>query len=370
MTTNMTKVINITLIGIILCITVLIVRVVVIKTVKYYIHSYQTGKATLFFSGFKKYKKPKTEQLPPFKKPLKRGDILVRDFRNASKNNKIYNPSSLRIVSLNIEMGKKINKIISTLKSLHADIICLQEVDLSTTRCHYVDIIGEIATELNMNSLFTVELTIKDKKGWEGYEGNAILTKYDFISTTGLIVDCARYKKYKHKTKTHNEAVAMIDVPNFGKIGCYSLHLDPHMCGVQGRINQYHQILEHVNRNKNIYDCIILCGDLNTACTGINRLHPTIGCDNESRFERIGQTEAEWFDIEGVKSGNHKFGLDLYDPFDKRNDFTMYGLHGMYKAKLDWCLLSSNLYVVNKKVNLYTNRCSDHQWIMCDVTKK
>ena len=335
---------------------------------KYYINAYKKGKATFFFSGFNKYNKPKSEQLPPFEQPLQRGDILVRDFRSnkpPQTSSSLY--PSLRIVSLNMEMGKKINKIISSLKSLDADIICLQEVDLSTHRCHYVDLIGEIAKELNMNSLFTVEVIVKNKKGWSGYEGNAILTKYDFVKTQGLIINCARYKQYIHKTKTHNQAVAIINIPGFGNIGCYSLHLDPHWCGVEGRVKQYHEVLQHVKMCKNEYDHIILCGDLNTACTGLNRLYPSIGCDNQSRFDRIGQTEAEWFDIEGVKKGNDKYGLDLQDPFDKKKDYTMCASYGMYKAKLDWCLVSKSLRVINKKVNSRKNRCSDHQWIMCDL---
>ena len=74
---------------------------------------------------------------------LNRGDICVRDFRRISSDKKENKEdekeqdssnTKLRIVSLNMEMGKQINKIMSALKSLNADIILLQEVDISNTK--------------------------------------------------------------------------------------------------------------------------------------------------------------------------------------------------------------------------------------------
>ena len=307
----------------------------------------------------------------------------MRDFRSMNreeKEEKNENSSNtkLRIVSLNMEMGKQINKIISLLKSLNADIILLQEVDISTPRCNYVDIVGEIATELNMNSMFTCEVIFNSEKGLlheaTGYEGNAILSKYDFIDTKGIIVPCARYQKYKHKRKTHTEAMAVIDVPVLGKIACVSIHLDPHWCGVDGRVRQYHQILRNIdqyrkdnNNDNDAFDHLVICGDLNTVCHGLNRLYPSIGCDNDSRFGHIGQTEAQYFNENGVEKGNEEYKMDLRDPFDKVEDYTMYALNGVYTAKVDWCLLSGDLKVLDMRVCPVADRCSDHQWVMVDV---
>ena len=141
----------------------------IIKYAKYLKKCYHNGTKTIWFNGYDKYNKPKSQQLPPLNKLLKRGDIIVRDFRsNNNKNdddNKINNNKennrTLRVVSLNMEMGKQINKIISSLKSLNADIIFLQEVDVSTPRSNFIDIIAELSTELNMNSLFTVEVMLE-----------------------------------------------------------------------------------------------------------------------------------------------------------------------------------------------------------------
>merc|ERR1712154_595635 len=111
----------------------------------------------------------------------------------------------------------------------------------------------------------------------------------------------------------------------------------------------------------------ILCGDFNTVCHGLNRLYPSIGCDHQSRFGHLGQTEAEYFQKHSVEPMNKKYNLDLYDPFDKVKDFTMFNNKFGYKAKVDWCLLSGNLKTIQKKVCSPKDRCSDHLWIMVDV---
>lgn len=298
---------------------------------------------------------------------------MVRDFRSNSKRNK-QQLSQLRVVSLNMEMGKQINKIMTQLKNLNADIILLQEVDVSTPRINYIDIVAELATELNMISMFTVEVIFNTKSATlneaTGYEGNAILSKYDFIDTKGIVVKCARYEKYRHKRKTHTEAMAIIDVPGLGKIGCVSIHLDPHWCGVDGRVRQYNEILSNVVQYKHDFDHLIMAGDFNTVCHGLNRLYPSIGCDNISRFGNFGKTEAEYFNVNGVEKGNDEYKMDLRDPFDKVDDYTMYALYGCYTAKVDWCLLSDHLEVIHKKICPVKERCSDHQWVMVDISIK
>ena len=45
----------------------------------------------------------------------------------------------------------------------------------------------------------------------------------------------------------------------------------------------------------------------------------------------------------------------------------MYGLKGQYTAKADWCLLSGQLDILDKRVCPVKNRCSDHQWLMVDI---
>jgi len=86
-------------------------------------------------------------------------------------------------------------------------------------------------------------------------------------------------------------------------------------------------------------------------------------------FKTFGSYESEYFQKEGVEAGNKKYHLDLYDPFDKRQDWTVRSFGGLYYGKLDWCLLSSNLTVTNARVGCKSHQlCSDHCWLCVDVT--
>jgi len=249
--------------------------------------------------------------------------------------------------------------------------------DINTQRAHYVDVLGEIANELHLNSLFACEQIISadpfcwkndEKPMMDGYEGTAILSKYDFVSTKGLILDSVRKGK-KRPHGRHNECCAIIKVNESVNVGVYSLHLDPHRCGVQGRVLQYLQCLEDVKRQRveNGVRHQILCGDLNTVVNGIARLNFSLAPDYQSMIGTLGLAESEWFDLKAVRFGNMKYGLNFSDPFDKNKDFTFHSFKGLYKGKLDWCLLSKAFTVMSKRVGGIEDRCSDHQWIMVEV---
>ena len=263
---------------------------------------------------------------------------------------------------------------------MDADIICFQEGDINTQRAFYVDVLGEIAKELELNCMFACEQIISsDPFHWKdgkqplisGYEGTAILTKYDFVSTKGLILNCVR-KKNVHPYGRHNECCCIIKFNPNVNICVYSLHLDPHYCGVQGRVDQYLQCLEDVKqqRTQNGLKHQILCGDFNTVANGIARLNFVIAPDYQSVIGTLGVSESEWFDVKGITYGNIKYDLDFADPFDKNKDFTFYSFKGLYKGKLDWCLLSDSFRILSNIVGSVENRCSDHQWILVEASLK
>eukprot|EP01083_Nonionella_stella_P165901 553178_1 len=358
-------------------ITFLIALIFVSKCIfMYYRRLYFKGANSIFLSPFIPYSKTQPQWLPPLDRTLKIGGTLVRDFREQSNHN--HNTKRrLKIVSFNIEKGRKIDQIIELFKSLDADVYCLQEVDVNTQRAFYVDILGAIGVELKLNTLFCCEQIISsDASTWKdntkpkmiGYEGNAILTKYDFVDTNGLIIDCVR-NKYKHETGRHNQCCSIIQVHPDVQIGVFSLHLDPHHCGVDGRVKQYLDVLEYVKKQRSEHKMKhqIICGDMNTVCNGIARLNFGVSPDRQSIIGTLGMTESEYFDIRAVNYGNLTHGLDFDDPFDKLNDFTFHSFHGLYKGKLDWCLLSKSFRVIGKYVGDVQKRCSDHQWIMVET---
>jgi len=242
---------------------------------------------------------------------------------------------------------------------------------------------------LKMNSLFTVELVMpgdttsqqlpEEQSSYDkeiiGYEGNGILSKFDFVETKGLVVQCARH--IKHKFKTHNEAVAVCEIPGYGCLGCYCIHLDTYGTGVKGRAKQFLEILEDVSAQRSKYEQTgekneknfyqIVGGDLNTLCHGMARIIPKVACDWHSVLGTLGYCEAGYFQENAVDYGNKIYGLSLSDPFDKNKDITFNSLKGFYKGKLDWLLISKNLHPLERKVCPLNDRCSDHQWILVDA---
>jgi endonuclease/exonuclease/phosphatase family metal-dependent hydrolase len=63
----------------------------------------------------------------------------------------------LRIVSWNIERGLQFPKILDFLRTMQADLLLLQEVDLNARRTQYRDIASELAHCLNLNYVFGME---------------------------------------------------------------------------------------------------------------------------------------------------------------------------------------------------------------------
>ena len=60
----------------------------------------------------------------------------------------------VRVVSWNIERGLQFPGILKFLRTIEADLILLQEVDLNARRTHYRDVASELAHALNLNVVF------------------------------------------------------------------------------------------------------------------------------------------------------------------------------------------------------------------------
>ncbi|ETO22210.1 hypothetical protein RFI_14990 [Reticulomyxa filosa] len=415
----------------------------------YYERAYFTGKTTILFNGFDPI--DLTPSVPPLSNQLTRGDILVRDFRDETAKKKIEQRfkekserQSIRIVTVNIEMDT-IGEIANALKMnslFTAEIITVTNKKI---RKHFEKGVISDTTNIGYEGVICLQFStsIKKKKeemckeDWEKkvffchwyietlhlwlfflmieicnqnfkisklflfcffyspfflYKtGNGILSKFDFVETKGLIVSCAR-EKSKHTDKTHTEAVAVCDIPHFGLLGCYCLHLDTNWTGVKGRVRQYLEILEDVSNqrtkylkvNKNFHQ--VLGGDLNTLCCGLARFLPPFACNWYSSvgtlkqhipfsksfcffvlFLKKDQYESTYFQKHGVEYGNKIYNLDFRDPFDKVKDVSFYALNGLYQAKLDWLLLSAGLKPTHWEVCPLDDKCSDHQWIFTDI---
>ena len=62
-------------------------------------------------------------------------------------------PDSLRILSWNIERGLQLPEDPGFLRTIQADLMLLQEVDLNARRTRYRDIASELARALHLNLL-------------------------------------------------------------------------------------------------------------------------------------------------------------------------------------------------------------------------
>ena len=87
---------------------------------------------------------------------------------------------SLRILSWNIERGLQFTKILSFLRTIEADLLLLQEVDLNARRTRYRDIAAELAHALNLNYAFGMEFQelSEGTASRPAYHGMATLSRW------------------------------------------------------------------------------------------------------------------------------------------------------------------------------------------------
>ncbi len=89
-------------------------------------------------------------------------------------------PSSIRVVSWNINRGLQLPRIIKFLAGAKADILLLQEADLNARRTHRLDIAREIAQKLQLNYVFGREFQELTQGSRESpaYHGQATLSRW------------------------------------------------------------------------------------------------------------------------------------------------------------------------------------------------
>ena len=322
---------------------------------------------------FKKADKSKTKYcpwskertIPPPTNLPQFGDMITHSY--SFEISDLVGKHHLRIVSLNIEKGKQLDKVITQLEQLNPDIVFLQEVDYFSKKRGYLDQAGEIAKILRMDSSWICEI-----KKSTGGEGTAILSKYPILNTYPIELNCQAKHPGHDKIRKHFMTLCTIQLSNDNIIACCSVHLDPHYTGIHGRVIQYKELISKIKSFIKEYP-IIIGGDFNTMCSGIGRCKiPEISLNIRESTEGFGHSEAFRFQKLAIDSVNteleSQYGITLNDPFDKEKDITFSSLNGLYESKLDWILFSPNYSVSNKIVgNLPHQHCSDHYWLMVDI---
>lgn len=288
------------------------------------------------------------------------GEVVTADHRikQTARSSKTDGCSKkLRILTWNIELGYKLQELIAKMKSIQADIIFLQEVDIIDDGDGLsVSSVGEIARALNMTYVFCGNFRYEVNKG-AGIFGNAILSKFDLYNASMVDIKeiIPRYPKGCLRANLMH--------PKWGQILCYSIHLEA-VTGIGNRAKQMVRVLNdwHTHGKQNVTACI-MAGDLNTLGHDMSRISPA-HCRDSYRFSTLGQSEAEWFE-RNFFSAPDQLGYGFSDPFHKsdRKDHTL--KNNLISAKFDWTLVNG-LSVTSKEIGTYGTE-SDHWYVWIDV---
>ena len=105
-------------------------------------------------------------------------DVVHGEFRSGPM--RPWSRDFVRVVSWNIERGFQFLKIRGFLRTVEADLLLLQEVDLHARRTHYRDVASELAQALNLNYVFGVEFEelSEGTRARPAYHGMATLSPW------------------------------------------------------------------------------------------------------------------------------------------------------------------------------------------------
>ena len=92
-------------------------------------------------------------------------------------------PKAIQVVSWNLARGSRLGEIVAFLRSINADLICLQETDRGARRTHKLNIAAEIAGALRMNYVFGIEFQelAEGSSQAPAYHGQATLSPFPLI---------------------------------------------------------------------------------------------------------------------------------------------------------------------------------------------
>lgn len=232
--------------------------------------------------------------------------------------------------------GYRLDALIARLRTLRADIICLQEVDVCRDEDRLaVDTFVSIARALSMNGVFAAHHAYSWGQSGRGAWGCCILSRFP-------INERSVEQVMLYHTENYPRSALIADVrlpPRQGRpqsqsqsqeaprtLRVVSAHLEV-CCGLSHRVRQFQQVLQRLEA-RHAADAksgaaaasasstlgsrvpVVLCGDLNTVAHKISRISP-VHCVDSYRWRSWGKSEPQWW-VDNVlpRTG-------LRDPFDK-----------------------------------------------------
>eukprot|EP00042_Codosiga_hollandica_P033795 m.230270 g.230270 ORF g.230270 m.230270 type:complete len:379 (+) comp54268_c0_seq4:100-1236(+) len=314
-----------------------------------------------------------TEQSEERRLPSPQETVRV-DYRPQDRNPN--QQQAFKVLTWNIERGYNLDRIIAALKAVDADVLLLQELDISCERTNFRDVFDEIARALQLNALFVCEFQEihspmrEPRAQGGGVHGNAIMSKFDFITFSAFKhnVEPVQWntqgEDYREPRRgTRVTAVATLATP-FGPVDAYSVHLEV-FCGIEARMEQFCEVLDLCRLSENPQ---IIGGDLNTMAHGIARFSSKY-CNDWLRWGSLGRSEAQYW--EDTLWSDPDLNPGFYDPFDV-NTVTLSNYGGWFTGKLDHLRLRKLQHVEadvgGELADLGEGMgLSDHRWLSAIV---
>jgi len=179
----------------------------------------------------------------------------------------------VRIVSWNIERGLQFAKILEFLRTMQADVLLLQELDLNARRTGHRDVAHELARSLNLNYAFGMEFQelSQGTPNSPAYHGMATLTPWpisnarvirfrnqsQFWSPRWYVPDLALFQR-----RIGGRIALVAEIAIYGrKVVTYNIHLESRG-GDRLRLRQLQEVLDdsrgYIDRPE-----MVLAGDFN-----------------------------------------------------------------------------------------------------------
>jgi endonuclease/exonuclease/phosphatase family metal-dependent hydrolase len=190
-------------------------------------------------------------------------------------------PSTLRVVSWNIEFGYCLDELVTELALLDADVIALQEVDYFHGN-FTVDCLGVLASRLRMCAVWAGHHAYRGSYHC-GQWGCAVLSRFPLRDAQSLALT--------HLPGYPRSALGVLVESPYGTVCVYSVHLEV-CCGLTVRLAQMESIGQHYRQHyceRSV--AAIIAGDLNTIGKSWVRLSP-FHLDDHYRFQ-CGRDEAQ-----------------------------------------------------------------------------
>ena len=200
-------------------------------------------------------------------------DVRSRIWRRDSVPAPKPDPKQLRLVSWNIERGRRLQAVSAALAREAPDILLLQEVDLNARRSGAVDIPDELARQLGMSYAFAAEFQElgQGTSGSPAYHGQAVLAS-SRIRSASIIRFTDQSDFWRPRWYLPNWAIfqrriggrlALAAEIEAGRqnLVVYSVHLESR--GPEAlRLRQMQQVLAHAGKYPGATP-IVIAGDLN-----------------------------------------------------------------------------------------------------------